>query len=220
MPRKYARITLGTVARNYGKIGELRGKAQAPEALSLLDDAAERAARGNRGLNSTVSAYLGEAYLYTGRPDKAREVVERTLSQCQERGERGIETWLLAILGAIYAHGDPPAGEEAEAAYRQALTLAEALGMRPRQAHCHRSLGTLYARTGQWAQAQAELSRAIAMYRTLDMTFWLPQTEAVLAEVPQGYQGWHSKRSPQGRFSLLHRRLSPCSYAPTLCRNG
>ena len=35
--------------------------------------------------------------------------------------------------------------------YRQALALAEALGMRPLQAHCHHGLGTLYARTGQWA---------------------------------------------------------------------
>jgi uncharacterized protein HemY len=121
--------------------------------------------------------------LYAGRPDRAQEVVERTLPQCQERGARGTETWLLAILGAIYAHGDPPASEAAEAAYRQALALAEALGMRPRQAHCHRGLGTLYARTGQWAQAQAELSRAIAMYRTLDMTFWPPRAEAVLAQV-------------------------------------
>ena len=34
----------------------------------------------------------------------------------------------------------------AEDHYRHALALAEELGMRPLQAHCHRSLGTLYAR--------------------------------------------------------------------------
>jgi len=32
-------------------------------------------------------------------------------------------------------------------------------------------------------QARAELSAAIALYRAMDMTFWLPQTEAVLAQV-------------------------------------
>ena len=55
--------------------------------------------------------------------------------------------------------------------------------MRPLQAHCHRGLGTLYAATDQREQARAELSTAIALYRAMDMTFWLPQTEAALAQV-------------------------------------
>jgi hypothetical protein len=55
--------------------------------------------------------------------------------------------------------------------------------MCPLQAHCHRSLGTLYAASGQREQARAELSTAVEMYRVMDMTFWLPQTEAALAQV-------------------------------------
>jgi uncharacterized protein HemY len=55
--------------------------------------------------------------------------------------------------------------------------------MRPLQAHCHLGLGTLYAKTGQWEQARAELSTAIALYRAMGMTFWLPQAEAALAQV-------------------------------------
>jgi hypothetical protein len=55
--------------------------------------------------------------------------------------------------------------------------------MRPLQAHCHLSLGTLYATTGQRQQARAALSTAIALYRTMEMTFWLPQAEAALAQV-------------------------------------
>ena len=54
--------------------------------------------------------------------------------------------------------------------------------MRPLQAHCHRGLGTLYATIGQW-EARAALATAIEMYRTMDMTFWLPQTEAALVQV-------------------------------------
>jgi hypothetical protein len=53
----------------------------------------------------------------------------------------------------------------------------------PLQAHCHRGLGRLYAKTGQREQAHAELSAAVEMYRSMDMTFWLPQTEAALAQV-------------------------------------
>jgi hypothetical protein len=55
--------------------------------------------------------------------------------------------------------------------------------MRPLQAHCHLGLGTLYARIGQRQQAHAELTTAIALYRAMDMIFWLPQAEAALVEV-------------------------------------
>jgi hypothetical protein len=55
--------------------------------------------------------------------------------------------------------------------------------MRPLQAHCHLGLGTLYAQTGQVAQARAELSAAIDLYRAMDMTFWLPQAEAALVQM-------------------------------------
>jgi tetratricopeptide (TPR) repeat protein len=51
------------------------------------------------------------------------------------------------------------------------------------QAYCHQGLGTLYATTGQRQQAHAELSAAIVLYRAMDMTFWLPQAEAALAQV-------------------------------------
>ena len=55
--------------------------------------------------------------------------------------------------------------------------------MRPLQAHCHRGLGTLYSQTAQAEQARAELSTAIEMYRDMEMTFWLPETEVALAAV-------------------------------------
>ena len=55
--------------------------------------------------------------------------------------------------------------------------------MRPLMAHCHRGLGTLYAMLGQRAQARTALITAIEMSRAMDMTLWLPQTEAALAQV-------------------------------------
>ena len=36
---------------------------------------------------------------------------------------------------------------------------------------------------GQQEQARAALSTAIEMYRGMEMTFWLPETEAALAQV-------------------------------------
>jgi hypothetical protein len=42
--------------------------------------------------------------------------------------------------------------------------------MRRLQDHCHLGLGTLYAKIGQRDQARAELSAAIDLYRSMDMT--------------------------------------------------
>ena len=73
--------------------------------------------------------------------------------------------------------------EQAEAHYQQALALAEELGMRPLVAHCHHGLGRLYHQTGRGEQARAALATAIDLYRAMDMTFWLPQAEAALAQM-------------------------------------
>jgi hypothetical protein len=55
--------------------------------------------------------------------------------------------------------------------------------MRPLQAHCHLGLGKLYAQIGRRAEARAELSAAITLYRAMEMTFWLPQAEAARGQV-------------------------------------
>ena len=44
-------------------------------------------------------------------------------------------------------------------------------------------LGLLYCQSGRGEQARAALSAAIELYRAMDMTFWLPQAEATLAQV-------------------------------------
>ena len=93
------------------------------------------------------------------------------------------EAYALWLLGEIAAHRTPPDIDQAAAHYHQALALAKELGMRPLQAHCHRGLGRLYAATGQWELARAELSTAIEMYTSMDMTFWLPETETMRAQV-------------------------------------
>ena len=41
----------------------------------------------------------------------------------------------------------------------------------------------LYSMLGQQEAARRELSTAIEMYQAMDMTFWLPQAEAALAQV-------------------------------------
>jgi tetratricopeptide (TPR) repeat protein len=124
----------------------------------------------------------GEGYLLAGNLEAARALAERALGLSRSHRARGNESWSLRLLGEIAQHGHPPDVVQAETCYHQALALAEELGMRPLQAHCHRGLGILYATIGQQKQARAAMSAAIALYRAMDMTFWLPQAEAMLAQ--------------------------------------
>jgi tetratricopeptide (TPR) repeat protein len=151
------------------------------EALHLLDQVVVREETGGGG-NYVIIA-LSEAYLVAGCPENATQLAERALRLSRDRRERGYQAWALRLLGEIALHGSPSDIALAETHYCKALALAKELGMRPLQAHCHRGLGTLYNTTGQREQARTALSAAIALYRAMAMTFWLPQTEAALAQV-------------------------------------
>jgi predicted ATPase len=154
------------------------------EALPLLEQAEQRgAATGQMGGQSLRVGYVSEAYLLAGRMEEAVQLAERALDLARAHKERGYQAWALRLLGEIAAHQAPPEVEPAAHHYRQAMALAEELGMRPLVAHCHLGLGTLHSRLGRVDQARTDLAAAIALYRDMYMTFWLPQAEAALAQV-------------------------------------
>jgi class 3 adenylate cyclase/tetratricopeptide (TPR) repeat protein len=154
------------------------------EGLPLLEQAvAQGMAIGQMVFQPFWVTCLAEAYLVSGRREDAHIHGERALALARQHKEQGHEAYALRLLGEIHARPDPPVVEPAENYYRQALTLAEALGMRPLQAHCHLGLGTLYVRMSQPELARPSLSMAITLYRDMGMTFWLPQAEAALRQV-------------------------------------
>ena len=166
---------LGYAAALQGRLAE--GRALLEEALS------ESLRTGGRLGNAYRLAWLSEVCRLEGRGEEAWQHACQALDLARQQKARGDEALALHQLGAVYAHAAPPDVAQAEAHYQQALALAEELGMRPLQAHCHRGLGSLYAATGQQEQARLEFSTAIELYRAMEMTFWLPQTEAALAQV-------------------------------------
>jgi class 3 adenylate cyclase/tetratricopeptide (TPR) repeat protein len=154
------------------------------EAVPLLMQAMDQAmALDLVNFQAGCQLALGEAHLLAGRLEDAHALAEQALARAQAHQQRRHEASALRLLGDIAARRKPPEREPAEAHYCQALALADERGMRPLQSHGHLGLGTLYARIGQREQARAELSAAIELYRAMEMTFWLPQAEATLAEV-------------------------------------
>jgi tetratricopeptide (TPR) repeat protein len=173
------RNSLRSIVAGLGYAYALQGRLV--EGRALLEEAISESIR--TGARRAVQwAWLSEVCRLAGCGEEAWQHARQALDLARQQKDRGEEADALHQLGVVQAHADPPDAERAEAYYQQALALAEALGMRPLQAHCHFGLGTLYTKIGRREQARAELSAAIDLYRAMEMTFWLPQAEAALAE--------------------------------------
>jgi tetratricopeptide (TPR) repeat protein len=152
--------------------------------LTLVEQGVEQqVARGrSRGLAPFV-AWLSEAYLLASCLEEARQRAAQAVDLARQYRQRGTQAWALWLLGESTARQASPELDPAVGHYRQALALAEELGMRPLVAHCHLGLGKLALNMGRYDDARTELATAIERYRAMQMAFWLPQAEAALAQV-------------------------------------
>lgn len=154
------------------------------EGLRLLEQSIDdSAAVGRAGFLALNMAWLSEAYLMTGRLDEAALLAQRAFDVSKLHKERGHGALALK-LGADIARRRVPADiEQVEARYREALTLAEDMGMRPLQAHCHRGLAKVHAAAGAQDRARAEFSAALELYRAMAMISWQTRTEKSLSQI-------------------------------------
>ena len=121
---------------------------------------------------------LAEGYLLAGRPQESVLPAQRALELATTMRARGCEALALHRVAEAAAGSGEPMLEAVRSSYQAALSLAEALDMRPLVAHCYLGLGKLYRRTGKRQEAQEHLAMATTMYREMDMHFWLAQAEA------------------------------------------
>jgi class 3 adenylate cyclase/tetratricopeptide (TPR) repeat protein len=158
---------------------------EAGEALNRIREAEQllerHAARGLVVYHSWAYHSLGRASLSLGRLDEAHHLGERALQSSLR--QPGLAVHAQHLLGDLATHPDQFDPESGEAHYRKALALAEPRGMRPLVAHCHLGLGKLYRRTGDQANSEEHLASAKAMYREMDMRFWLEKAEAEVREL-------------------------------------
>jgi tetratricopeptide (TPR) repeat protein len=148
------------------------------EGVALMEEAARGFGERARwsGWPGRVGA-LGGAYLVEGRLADATRIAQQGLATARRRGERGLEGHVLQLLGDIAAHPDRVDLDTAEPHYRQALAMADELGLRPLAAHCHLGLGMLYRRAGAREEARQHLTTSATMFSEMDMRYWLEQSE-------------------------------------------
>ena len=201
---------LRPIVAGLGYASALQGRLA--EGRALLEEAISEDIRtGALQNHSRWVAWLSEVCRLAGRGEEAWQHARQALDLARQHKERGNEAHALHQLGVVHAHADPPDAVQAEAHYQQALALAEALGMRPLVAHCHLGLGRLYHQTGRGEQARAALTAAIDLYRAMEMTFWLPQAEAALAQVEGQCDGLRCR-------PRTGHRASPARTAPVVSR--
>jgi DNA-binding NtrC family response regulator/tetratricopeptide (TPR) repeat protein len=158
-----------------GSLGAVSARSGAvARGLSLIQDAlAQCDATGLGFFHTLIVVQLGETYLNAGRIEDGRACGERAVALGRERGERGYEGWALRLLGEAASRATPPDTAAARERYREALELADGLGMRPLVARCRFGLGWLHTRAGDHQLAAEHLKAAEAMYRDMDMQGWL-----------------------------------------------
>ena len=150
------------------------------EAIALHQRAAEEEAREMQGTAANGVLRFGETYLLAARIDDARACAERALSLSRTAGERSSEARALRLLGEVAACGTSPDADQSERHFGEALAQSEELGLRPHAARCHLGLGALYARTGRPERSEGHLATALAMFREMEMPYWIEKAEAEL----------------------------------------
>jgi len=167
-------IYVFSVSAAVGRAYALTGRVK--EGLALITDGVKKAESRFSALGHAVRlAWLAEAHSVAGEYERARDRAQESLALSRRFKEKGQEAWTLHLLGEIAGRRDPANVEGTERFHRDAMTVAEALGMRPLVAHCHLGLGKLCRRVGNRQQAHEHLITATTMYREMDMRFWLEQ---------------------------------------------
>jgi tetratricopeptide (TPR) repeat protein len=151
------------------------------EALTLLAGAVEELRRRQfQGQPAFVSICAGTTYLLADRIEEATGHAREALALTRRLGARGSEAHALHLNGDV---ASTIGAEDAQDYYRQALALAAPRGMRPLVAHCNLGLGKLHRRNRNRGAAEEHLGTSTAMYREMDMTYWVEQAEAEMRQL-------------------------------------
>jgi tetratricopeptide (TPR) repeat protein len=151
---------------------------QLAEGLRLLEQSIEdSAAVGRAGFLALNLTWLSEAYLIAGQIDEAVALADRAFELSRQHKEPGHGALALKLSGDIAMRQSAKQIDQAETHYREALSLAGDMAMRPLQALCHAGLAQVYAAAANLEKARKESSAARELFRDMAMTSFLAKCD-------------------------------------------
>jgi DNA-binding SARP family transcriptional activator len=156
---------------------------RAADGLPLIERGVEETVNLGKAGSAGSLALLADTYLWLGRLADAAPLVERALDLSRRQDQRGTEAYALGLDGRLVMLRDRPDFTRGERNLRRAIEITEELGSRPRRAHCHADLGSLYLKWARPSEARRELLEGIAHFRSMAMPFWLRRAEEALASL-------------------------------------
>ena len=194
------RILFPSISRFLGQAYTLTGRVD--DACALLGDAvAESRSKGLLAFQAWCGVSLGFALLAKGEQAAAGDVAVDALRIARDCGLRTVEVQALRLTAALCAARGDGAQEAGQRACRDALALANLIGMRPEAAHCHFELGELFRRSGAIDDARKELAAARDLFALLEMDPLAHVAEASLRALPGLPPSDHSDRVVRFRIA-------------------
>lgn len=112
---------------------------------------------------------LAESLALAGEAEEANEIAEQALALAISRGERGHEAYTRRLLAHLALNSVPPDTDAALDQFREALNLANELGMRPLAMHCHIGLAEVHAAREDTSAAKQHHLEAVRLCQAINM---------------------------------------------------
>jgi tetratricopeptide (TPR) repeat protein len=132
----------------------------------------------------TIHYYvLGICHSYSGDDTLAENFFKKGIEISRQKNERCLEGTLLIWLGRVLGKKHPPKNPEAIDNILNGIEISKALSQRPDLAVGNLFLGEVYALRGQNEMAKAYLEKSMNMFEEMEMNYWLPEAQKILAKI-------------------------------------
>jgi class 3 adenylate cyclase/tetratricopeptide (TPR) repeat protein len=151
-------------------------------ARDILLQAKEQAeALGQATSMAMVPAYLGIAYSQLGQVEQGLDMARAAQASARQKGYRGVEALAVFAEANILASQGEPAAEAAIGSAKRVIEIAASLEAQPLLGAARGTLARLLVASGRTAEAQDELTQAIALFERSNMTVHLERAKAILS---------------------------------------
>ena len=147
----------------------------------LLKAKEEGEALGHVTSGVLASLYLASAYAQLGDIPRGLNLARTCQASARQKGYQGIEALALFAEAGILSMQSGPATADAIAQLKRTIEIAARLEARPLLGSAKGTLARLLAKLGRTAEAQEELTQAIALFARSKMTLQLERAKATLS---------------------------------------